>query len=854
MNKFVLVSALLLLLLIHISTSPHTLQAHARFVRTPGAKLRVCSFYSGTIQDLGFVFAFHLGRLAIQEKLVAMYPDIEIESVYEATLFTDKSRNRTQNIIDYVRSGCHVIMSHANECFLDYNYTDISYWAAQTYRNVSFIIGGDSNKPLTWSEPNMIFLSYDMVSAFYIAGAAAAHEAVDCIGFFASFEDRVGINVNAFIRGAHSVKPTLPIHVSTTGSWYWPAGERRIAEILLNRSCNVIAHNTDVHEVDQLMSEQNQIGRARRYFSVAIHSNLQRYIGDSVLTSVVEQWDAILVPWLSQVIEKGAVQQYPAPKYYGMVGGYVINAELSALAKPTTVAAVKSFGVLPEDSIFCGTIKLRDGRSYTSPSPGACMNITERRLFLTAYLDDPYVHYHPMFVLETECPPGTWYSYSKSGNITLTCTPCPVNTYSEDAGSATCRPCMDGTEAASIGSANCTLIPLGVDVAIIISIVLSLVATLIAVLAGALVFRIRSMNRYAPRDLPMTFVFTDIEGSTKLWQTCSESMTAALDIHHDVIRKQIKEYQGYEVKTVGDAFMIACGTPLDAALLATAIQQALQDTTWPEKMRLTEGCGEGPPDVWNGLRVRIGVHYGQSVAPQFDAIHQRYDYYGHDVNVAARVEAEAMGGQILMSEDIADALAKEPDYRILFPDGHVLARENVELKGVDGVKTLYMLITPGLEERHFNNVNRPAHGAESDTCTQSEQHFDGCSAMSSNAERAALLRPVRTMLSLCPKEHYNSVVSMVAEGCGARPQLPVARKLVVVMSRIVEAMRDSVGAGSPVAAGGSPGAGNMRSAASFSLGVSQNNSNKNSASDKHSSQSYLVGASEDGRSGAVEIV
>eukprot|EP00760_Papus_ankaliazontas_P026245 PhM_4_TR3018/c4_g3_i20/m.89647 len=467
MNKFVLVSALLLLLLIHISTSPHTLQAHARFVRTPGAKLRVCSFYSGTIQDLGFVFAFHLGRLAIQEKLVAMYPDIEIESVYEATLFTDKSRNRTQNIIDYVRSGCHVIMSHANECFLDYNYTDISYWAAQTYRNVSFIIGGDSNKPLTWSEPNMIFLSYDMVSAFYIAGAAAAHEAVDCIGFFASFEDRVGINVNAFIRGAHSVKPTLPIHVSTTGSWYWPAGERRIAEILLNRSCNVIAHDTDAHDTDQLVSRMKHLGDTNKYFSISTYSDLQLYIGDTVLQSVFVNWGNIIVRWVRDVVEKGAVQQYPAPKYYGLNGSYTAASPLSPLASPSTATAydtltqnemdnVQRLGVLPEDSIFCGTIKLRDGRSYTSPSPGACMNITERRLFLTAYLDDPYVHYHPMFVLETECPPGTWYSYSKSGNITLTCTPCPVNTYSEDAGSATCTPCAPDYEALSPGSAACT--------------------------------------------------------------------------------------------------------------------------------------------------------------------------------------------------------------------------------------------------------------------------------------------------------------------------------------------------------------------------------------------------------------
>eukprot|EP00760_Papus_ankaliazontas_P010547 PhM_4_TR14345/c0_g1_i1/m.37995 len=141
----------LLIMMMVLMAATILLGADAAFVRAPGATLKVCSFYFGTLQDLGYTFSFHKGRLAAQETLVAMYPDITIHNIYENEVFVS-GMNRTQNIIDYVAHGCHVIISNSNDNFADNDGNDISFWAAQTYRNVSFIIGGDSNKPLTWSE------------------------------------------------------------------------------------------------------------------------------------------------------------------------------------------------------------------------------------------------------------------------------------------------------------------------------------------------------------------------------------------------------------------------------------------------------------------------------------------------------------------------------------------------------------------------------------------------------------------------------------------------------------------------------------------------------------------------------
>eukprot|EP00760_Papus_ankaliazontas_P026276 PhM_4_TR3018/c5_g1_i1/m.89546 len=103
-----------------------------------------------------------------------------------------------------------------------------------------------------------------------------------------------------------------------------------------------------------------------------------------------------------------------------------------------------------------------------------------------------------------------------------------------------------------------------------------------------------------------------------------------------------------------------------------------------------------------------------------------------------------------------------------------------------------MLITPGLESRLFSNVlecssqraMRCDHMSVASTESESQRR-----SSSMNSERAAVLRPVRTLLGLCPKKHYNSVVSMVAEGCGAKSSLSIGRKLVLVLASIADILK-----------------------------------------------------------------
>src|SRR5688572_26425623 len=129
----------------------------------------------------------------------------------------------------------------------------------------------------------------------------------------------------------------------------------------------------------------------------------------------------------------------------------------------------------------------------------------------------------------------------------------------------------------------------------------------------------------------VTFLFTDIEGSTTRWERQPEAMRVVLARHDALLRETIVEHGGHVVKTMGDAFLAAFGRPLDGVLAALDAQQRLQTEPWSEIA----------PEI-GGLRVRMALHTG--VAEERDG-----DYYGPALNRAARLLAAGHGGQALLS-------------------------------------------------------------------------------------------------------------------------------------------------------------------------------------------------------------
>ena len=129
----------------------------------------------------------------------------------------------------------------------------------------------------------------------------------------------------------------------------------------------------------------------------------------------------------------------------------------------------------------------------------------------------------------------------------------------------------------------------------------------------------------------VTFLFTDLEGSTRLWEEHHELMRGALARHDEILRDAVEKRDGYVVKTTGDGLHAAFAVAPDAVAAALDAQRALVREEWalPE------------------LKVRMGLHTG--VAEVRDG-----DYYGSAVNRAARVAAAAHGGQIVASAATAD--------------------------------------------------------------------------------------------------------------------------------------------------------------------------------------------------------
>eukprot|EP00667_Euglena_gracilis_P002119 EG_transcript_2119 len=185
----------------------------------------------------------------------------------------------------------------------------------------------------------------------------------------------------------------------------------------------------------------------------------------------------------------------------------------------------------------------------------------------------------------------------------------------------------------------------------------------------ALYLRLTRRNHSAaPKDVnkPFCILFTDIQASTHLWATLPDIMASALSTHHALIRRVIADHRCYEVKTIGDSFMVAAHSPLQAVRLALAVQTSLHEYEWGtdaidavyRELLRTEEPGRVSRSCWNGLRVRVGIHYGLGDI-QLDPVSQGYDYYGTVVNTAARIESVCHGGQIGVSQAVYDAVCHD---------------------------------------------------------------------------------------------------------------------------------------------------------------------------------------------------
>lgn len=179
------------------------------------------------------------------------------------------------------------------------------------------------------------------------------------------------------------------------------------------------------------------------------------------------------------------------------------------------------------------------------------------------------------------------------------------------------------------------------------------------------------MPRIFPPSGTVTLLFTDVEGSTRLWEGQPAAMRTALEQHDRLLSEVIENHRGYVFYTGGDAFGAAFAAPSDGLAAAITIQRDLQRASWP--------------DETGALRVRMALHTGQ---PE----ERDGDYLGPPVNRVARLLSAGHGGQILLS------LATQELVRDGLPDGTGLTELGQHrLKDLFRPETIFQVTAPELE-------------------------------------------------------------------------------------------------------------------------------------------------------------
>jgi predicted ATPase/class 3 adenylate cyclase len=169
----------------------------------------------------------------------------------------------------------------------------------------------------------------------------------------------------------------------------------------------------------------------------------------------------------------------------------------------------------------------------------------------------------------------------------------------------------------------------------------------------------------------VTFLFTDVEGSTRLWEQHPAEMTAVLSRHDTVVREAAEKFGGYTVKNTGDGFLFAFSSARKAAEAAVCAQQILKDQEW---------------DVIGTLRVRMALHSGETEE-------RDNDYFGTTVNRAARLLSAAHGGQVLASSVARQLMHDDPPDEISF---RYLGQHR--LNDLTRADHIFQILAPGLPD------------------------------------------------------------------------------------------------------------------------------------------------------------
>jgi adenylate cyclase len=198
----------------------------------------------------------------------------------------------------------------------------------------------------------------------------------------------------------------------------------------------------------------------------------------------------------------------------------------------------------------------------------------------------------------------------------------------------------------------------------------------------------------------MCVVFTDIIDSTALWEFNEAIAHASVQKHHQIVRHELLRYGGYEVKVMGDGFMIVFETAQNALLFSLSVHIALGDIVWPVQISalreqlIDDRIPNAKNSVSRGLMVRIGIDFGLAYRSEPDPITGRMDYYGRMLNKAARIQSEAEGEEIAVSDNFVAKLYQNRCSQVI-PELELDDMKRAQILHGDCPRALFMVVPKG---------------------------------------------------------------------------------------------------------------------------------------------------------------
>jgi class 3 adenylate cyclase len=158
----------------------------------------------------------------------------------------------------------------------------------------------------------------------------------------------------------------------------------------------------------------------------------------------------------------------------------------------------------------------------------------------------------------------------------------------------------------------------------------------------------------------ITFLFTDIEGSTRLLEKMGDQYAVALSEHHEILRAAVRKWNGREVDTQATRSLLPFTRAIDAVQCAAEAQRAFAAHTWPQS---------------ENLRVRMGLHTGEPLVTSTG-------YVGMDVHRAARIGDAGHGGQILLSQTTRDLVIQDLPQGMMNPRSRRAPSQGYEISSI----------------------------------------------------------------------------------------------------------------------------------------------------------------------------